>query len=139
MIQFMPTLSKLPDRLRSSVQNRSLRTQLHCCPDRELRRIIEDIGLRRHDLRALMTCRHPGQTELMPQWLDRVGLDAAYIKLFYTSTYQDLQRVCASCKAWRVCARDLARGDVQTGMDSYCLNAPTIDALLLDRPPWDSS
>jgi hypothetical protein len=51
-----------------------------------------------------------------------------------TATYQDLQRVCASCKAWRRCARDLANGDVETGMRSYCLNAPTIDALVVDRP-----
>ena len=32
------------------------------------------------------------------------------------------------------CARDLSNDDVQAGMDGYCLNATTIDALVVDRP-----
>jgi hypothetical protein len=79
-------------------------------------------------------CRHPGPNELMPQRLEQLGLDARTSKSFYMSTY----RVCsgyASCKAWRLCARP-CQGDVQVGMGSYCLNTLTIDALLVDRPPW---
>jgi hypothetical protein len=64
-----------------------------------------------------------------------LGLDPGYVKMARTSAYRDLERVCASCKAWRRCARDLARGDVQAGMRTYCLNAPTLDALLIERPP----
>jgi Family of unknown function (DUF6455) len=37
------------------------------------------------------------------------------------------------CTAWRRCARDLANGDVQAGMDSYCLCSPSIDALTVGR------
>jgi hypothetical protein len=39
----------------------------------------------------------------------------------------------ATCKWARRCERDLARGDAQTGMDSYCLNAATMDALIVSR------
>jgi hypothetical protein len=28
----------------------------------------------------------------------------------------------------------LARGDAQTGMETYCLNTPTIDSLIVDWP-----
>jgi hypothetical protein len=42
--------------------------------------------------------------------------------------------VCATCKSSRQCARDLARGDAQTGMETYCLNAPTVDSLIVDWP-----
>jgi hypothetical protein len=92
--------------------------------------------LTRHD-EALGSYRNPETGELMPQRLERLGLDSAYVKLFHNSTYQELQRICASCKAWQRCTRDLARGDVQSGMANYCLNTPTIDALLLGRPPWE--
>jgi hypothetical protein len=50
------------------------------------------------------------------------------------ATYRDLERVCAMCKSSRRCAENLPKGDVQTGMDNYCLNAFTIDSLLVERP-----
>lgn len=128
-------LSKLGDRLQSWFRNRNSRAELHGCPDSELCRTMRDIGLSARDLRAL-ECSHPGPSELMPRRLEQLGLDPAYVKLFHGSIHQDLQRVCASCKGWRLCARDLGKGDVQTGMQTYCLNAPTIDALILERPPW---
>jgi hypothetical protein len=124
-------LSRLGSRLQAVVRHRKLRERLYGCPDGEFRRIMKDIGLSAHDLRALQ-CSHPGPGELMPRRLEQLGLDVAYVKVFHTSTYQDLERVCASCKAWQLCARDLARGDVQSGLQSYCLNGPTIDALVVE-------
>ena len=64
--------------------------------------------------------------------LQLLGLDPGYVKVCCTTTYQDLERACASCKSRRLCARDLARGDVESGMRSYCPNAPTIDALVVN-------
>ena len=126
-----PHLSKLRRRLQIVFRRPKVRKELYGCSDSEFRRIMQDIGLSAHDLRVLH-CSHPGPSELMPRRLEQVGLDAAYVKFFRTSTYQDLQTVCASCKAWQQCARDLARGDVQSGLQSYCLNAPTMDALLVE-------
>ena len=125
--------AKLSKRLRRLLHNRRSMAELQACPESELHRIAQDIGLSVRDLSSL-TCSHPGPSELMPQRLAWLRLDPAYVKLARTATYQDLQRVCASCKAWRRCARDLANGDVEAGMRSYCLNAPTIDALVVDRP-----
>jgi hypothetical protein len=112
--------------------NRRSIAKLETCPPRD--RIARDVGLSEPDLWAL-SCRHSGASELMPQRLAQLGLDPVYVKLASTATYQDLQRVCADCKAWRRCARDLSNGDVQVGMDSYCLNSGTIDALTVHRLP----
>ena len=69
----------------------------------------------------------------MPKRLKALGLDPAFFKCARTATYRDMERVCGTCKSWRRCARDLAKGDVQAGMQGYCLNAPTIDALTIDH------
>jgi hypothetical protein len=83
------------------------------------------------DLR-IVAAAHPGPAELMPRRLQLLGVDPCYVKSALTATYRDLERTCAMCPAWRRCERDLARGAVQAGMDSYCLCAPTMDALAVD-------
>lgn len=125
--------AKLGNRLRRMLDSRRSMAELQACPENELYRIAQDIGLSERDLSSL-ACSRPGPSELMPRRLEQLGLDPGYVKVARTATYQDLQRVCASCKAWRRCARDLANGDVEAGMRSYCLNAPTIDALVVERP-----
>ena len=70
--------------------------------------------------------------ELMCERLQQLRLDPNYIKICCPSVYRELERVCASCKLHRLCAQDLASGDVESGMRSYCPNAPTIDALTVN-------
>jgi hypothetical protein len=127
------TLAKLRGRWQRVRRNRKSMAEIAACPPSELHRIARDVGLSETDLRSL-SCSHSGPSELMPRRLQQLGLDPAYVKFARTATYRDLERVCAVCKAWRHCARDLANGDVQAGMESYCLNAFTIDALTVDRP-----
>lgn len=127
------TLNGLRGRWQRMLRNRRSMAELAACPPSELSRIAQDAGLSHTDLRSL-SCSHPGPSELMPWRLQRLGLDPAYVKVARTATYRDLERVCGACKAWRRCARDLAKGDVQVGMRGYCLNALTIDTLTVDRP-----
>jgi uncharacterized protein DUF6455 len=114
------------------LRNRRSLAELAACPPTELQRIARDIGVSVSDLRIMAT-PHPGAGELLPKRLALIGLDAAYVKSALPDTYRDLERTCAMCRAWRACARDVANGDVQSGMESYCLCSPTIDALTLDR------
>ena len=110
--------------------------ELAACPPNELRRIAQDVGVNEQGLRNLH-CSHPGLAELMPQRLRELGIDPAFVKLELPATYSDLERVCASCKSWRRCARDLSINNVQAGMEGYCPNAFTIDVLTVpqrDRP-----
>jgi len=125
-------LSRLGSTWQRVVLYRRSMAELAACPPNELHRIAQDIGLSERDLRSL-ACSHPGPSELMPKRLQELRLDPAFVKYARTATYRDMERVCGTCKAWRRCARDLAKGDVQAGMRSYCLNAPTIDALTVDR------
>lgn len=120
---------------RRTVDNRRAMAELAACPPFELHRIAADLGLNETDLRRLI-CSHPGPSELLPQRLEQLGLDPEFVRHVEPATYRDLTRLCGSCEAWRRCAKDLARGDVQAGMGTYCLNTPTIDALTVeDRGP----
>jgi hypothetical protein len=127
------TLAGLRGWCQRVLRNRRSMAELAACPPSELRRIAQEVGLIETDLLSLR-CSHPGPTELMPWRLQQLGIDSACVKVAQTATYRDLERVCGACKAWRHCARDLAKGDVQAGMQGYCLNAFTIDALTVDRP-----
>ena len=118
----------LRERWQRMLRNRRSLVELAACPPGELQRIARDVGVSVSDLR-IMAAAHPGPGELLPLRLRLLGLDPAYVKSALTATYRDLERTCAMCPAWRRCARDLANGDVQSGMDSYCLCSPTIDVL----------
>jgi hypothetical protein len=112
--------------------------ELATFPPSDLQHIAQDVGVSVSDLRVVAAA-HRGPGELLPRRLTLLGLDPAYIVSAQTTTYRDLERTCAMCPAWRRCARDLAKGDVQAGMGTYCLCAQTIDALSVDRttPPSD--
>ena len=123
-------LTRLRQTWRRALSKRRAINELAACPPGELRRIASDVGLSGDDPGRL--CRsHNGPSELLPQRLQLLGIDPEFVRHAAPTTSRDLARVCASCRASRRCARDLARGDVQAGMDSYCLNGPTIDALMV--------
>ena len=100
----------------------------------ESERLMQDLGLSISDMAAIAR-PHAGPEVLLPQRLEALGLDPLYIKTVERATYRDLEATCSRCSKWRICARDLARGDVQTGMDSYCLNGDTIDHVLASGFP----
>jgi hypothetical protein len=114
------------------LRNRRSLVELAACPPSELQRIARDVGVSVSDL-LIIAAAHPGPSELLPRRLGLLGLDVTYVKSALAATYRDLERTCAMCPAWRRCARDLAKGDVQAGMGSYCHCAPAIDALTVDR------
>ena len=123
-------LTRLRQTWRRALSKRRAINELAACPPGELRRIASDVGLSGDDLSRL--CRgHNGPSELLPQRLQLLGIDPEFVRHAAPTTFRDLSRVCATCKSSRRCARDLARGDVQAGMDAYCLNGPTIDALMV--------
>ncbi len=127
------TLARLRDGWQRVLRSRRSMSELAAYPPSDLHPIAQEVGLSETDLKSL-GCSHPGPSELMPWRLQQVGLDVGYVKFARPATYWDLERVCATCGAWRRCARDLANDDVQVGMRDYCLNAATIDALTVDRP-----
>ena len=125
-------LSAFSKRWRRMLGNRRSARELDALSPAERFRLSEDVGLPGSDLRRF-NCSHDGPQTLMPQRLCALGIDPGYVKHGLPATYRDLERVCATCKSARRCERDLARGDAQAGMNSYCLNAPTIDSLIVGR------
>jgi hypothetical protein len=121
-------LTRLRQSWRRAVSRRRTIGELAASAPGELTRIASDVGLSGEDLRHLC-CGHMGPSELLPQRLQLLGIDPEFLRHAAPTTFRDLARVCASCKASRRCARDLGCGDVQAGLDDYCLNSPTIDAL----------
>ena len=121
-------VTRLRQTWRRALSKRRAINELAACPPGELRRIASDVGLSGDDLRRLC-CSHNGPSELLPRRLQLLGIDPEFLRHAAPTTFRDLTRVCVSCKASRHCARDLERGNVQAGMDGYCLNALSIDAL----------
>jgi hypothetical protein len=121
---------RLSNRWRHSLTKWRATKELEACPSSEVRRIASDMGLTESELRG--ACRdQTGTPELLLQRLQVLGIDPEYVRHAEPATFRDLSRVCASCEASRRCARDLARGDVEAGMTSYCFNSPTLDALMV--------
>jgi hypothetical protein len=120
------------DRWSRFLADRRSRNELAALPPDELRAIAQDIGVSEPELRSLR-CDHPGPGELMPERMRRLGLDPEFVAHAHPATYRDMEKTCAACGSWRRCARDLDKGDVQAGMEGYCGNALTIDALLVGR------
>ena len=129
-------VSLLLERLRQSWRHclRRWRTidELAACPPSEQRRIAADVGVSSEQFCRLRR-NSDGPSELLPQRLELLGIDAEYVRQAMPTTFRDLARVCAACQASRRCRRDLGRGDAQVGLESYCLNAPTIDVLTVSR------
>ena len=96
--------SKLQSWQQGAHLNRKTRTELHGCDD----------------------------VLLLSERLQQLRLNPDYVRVCCPSTYQELERICASCKLQRLCAQDLARGDIESGMRSYCPNAPTLDAMVVN-------
>ena len=131
-------VARLQEKWRHMLRQRKSLVELAACPPSELQCIAQNVGVSVTDLQ-IIAAADPGPSELLPRRLALQGLDPAYVKSALTATYRDLERTCTMCPAWRRCARDLANGDAQTGMESYCLCSQTIDALSVDRatPPPD--
>jgi uncharacterized protein YjiS (DUF1127 family) len=108
-------------------EDRRARAELAACPVTELSRIAADLGVSSNELRDCQS--HPGPSELLPQRLQQLGVNARALQDATPATYRDLMLSCAACTSWRKCRKDLTRGNVQAGMTDYCLNAGTIEAL----------
>ena len=97
----------------------------------ELQRMAHDVGLDERDLHT-RGCNHPGPTELMPQRLKLLGLDPDYIRHALPTALPGSRESVFALQIMATLRARLTNEDVQSGMDSYCLNAATIDALTVE-------
>jgi hypothetical protein len=76
---------------------------------------------------------NPFPSTLLQERLQLLGLDPGFVAMAQIETSRKLQQTCSACSSWRRCARDLSCGDETTGMECYCLNAATLDELLVEK------
>lgn len=126
-------LAAIRDRISCWYAREKIAREMEAIGQSEADRILHDLDLSMSDMPAI-TKSQAGPSVLLEQRLEGVGLDPLYLRIDQSAVYRDLERTCARCTSWRRCARDLAHGDTQTGLEHYCSNAQTIDALLLQRP-----
>lgn len=93
-------------------------------------RLLRDVDLHMSDMPVVLQ-GSPGRAELLDRRLTALRLDPTYLEVSDRELYRDLQRACLRCTSWRRCARDLARDNVQAGLESYCPNGHAIDQFLV--------
>jgi hypothetical protein len=96
----------------------------------ETERLRRDVDRHMSDMPVVLQGA-PGRVGLLDQRMKALRLDPTYLQVSDGDLYRGLQRVCLHCTSWRLCARDLAHGNVQVGLETYCPNGHTIDELLV--------
>lgn len=122
-------LDRLRDLIARWQRNAALRRDLAAMSASDRAQLAGELGVSTDDL---VTMAEAGDkaSELMPARLRALGLDPDKLHDEETATYRDLERVCSRCQSIKRCTRDMAHGDIESGMREYCPNAPTMEALL---------
>ena len=124
---------RLPSRhLRNWLRNSQSAHELAPTDDDAAAQLRKDIDVAMSDL-ELLTRPEAGPDVLLPLRLELLGLDPLFLMTDDTPRIAAMQALCRACTHWRMCARDLNHGDVQTGQSTYCLNAEAIDQALVER------
>jgi len=84
--------------------------------------ILNDIELSMEDMPALTHASCAPQT-LLPKRMELAGLDPARLRRENPAVMRDLELTCMGCTQWRRCARDLAKGDGEDTIATYCCNS----------------
>lgn len=101
-------------------------------PGDEVDRLLTNVCDRKGDS-ALYTRSNAGPNVLLPRRLQLAGIDPDYVEAFEPETFEEIRRKCSVCGETQRCARDLTKGDVQSGLEHYCPNTVAIDELILSK------
>jgi hypothetical protein len=127
-------LSTLVDRLQRAITARRERSELARLDRVEIEALAHDVGVSIDDLYALVE-HGPQSADLLPQLMQKLGLDPTAVAQAEPAVMRDLQRGCSFCSSHDRCSHDLARGASAATFRDYCLNAQTLDALMVDKAP----
>lgn len=76
--------------------------------------------------------------ELVNDRLNEAGVDINYVREAEPAIYGELQEVCRTCPHPEKCARELLRGNWETGLSEYCPNAAAVDEIISGRTSGDT-
>lgn len=67
--------------------------------------------------------RFPEASDLLRRVMTEIGIDHDLLRRGQPETLHHLEFICASCRSWRRCKSDLARGRTNQTLEQYCANA----------------
>lgn len=123
----------LARRIRSWRANRRLRADLDALGPEDTARVLRECGLSPYHVPDLVR-RHPDAGDLLKRLMSALGIDRIELRWREPEILRDLEVVCTSCRAWKRCRRELARGTAAEHYESFCPNAPVLEAMRRPAP-----
>jgi hypothetical protein len=117
-------------------ERRAAMAELAACPQDEVSRMANEVGLSVGDLRDLVA-QGPSAADLLSKRLQALGIDPADPALLEIK--KDLQRCCSFCDSKRACARDLKADPQSPAWAGYCPNEAALSALVALTAPAHAS
>lgn len=99
----------------------------------EASRMLRDAGLSADQLPDVIR-RHPDTNNLLDRLMAALGIDRAALMRHEPETVRDLEVLCTSCRTWRRCSNELARGTAHRNFEAFCPNARELKVIRAVRP-----
>jgi uncharacterized protein YjiS (DUF1127 family) len=112
---------------RDAAERRRVAQEFARLDDRDVARVLADIGCSREDLRALIN-NAPRSPALLRAMTARLGLEAAFAAAG-SDMVRDIERRCTTCTAQARCRRWLHRGGTDDGYKQFCPNTGNFEEM----------
>ncbi len=117
---------------RDAAERRRLAREFARLDDRDIARVLADIGCSREDLRTLID-NAPRSPVLLHAMTARLGLETAFAGAT-SDMVRDIERRCTTCTAQSRCSRWLRRGGVDAGYKQFCPNTGNFEEIAPAAP-----
>ena len=112
---------------RDAAERRRLAQEFARLDDRDVARVLADIGCSREDLRTIID-NAPRSPALLHAMTAKLGLETAFAGAA-SDMVRDIERRCTTCTAQSRCSRLLRRGGVDDGYKQFCPNAGNFEEI----------
>jgi hypothetical protein len=117
---------------RDAAERRRVAREFARLDERDIARVLADIGCSREDLRTLIH-NAPRAPALLHAMTARLGLEAAFAAAG-SDTVRDIERRCTTCTAQARCRRWLHRSGTDDGYKQFCPNTGNFEAMMPAAP-----
>jgi uncharacterized protein YjiS (DUF1127 family) len=117
---------------RDAAERRRVAREFARLDDRDVTRVLADIGCSREDLRAIIN-NAPRSPVLLKAMTARLGLEAAFAAAG-SDTVRDIERRCTTCTAQARCRRWLHRNGTDDGYKQFCPNTGNFEVMTQATP-----
>ena len=112
---------------RDAAERRRVAQEFARLDERDVARVLADIGCSREDLRALIN-NAPHAPVLLRAMTAKLGLEAAFAAAG-SDTVRDIERRCTTCVSQARCRHWLRRAGTDDGYKQFCPNTGNFEAM----------